>query len=55
MKNAPNLKCLPKDKFTEAIIFAGADAWIHARNWQQSNPAGDDVPPITIGPKQLVN
>ncbi len=55
MKNAPNLKCLPKDKFTEAIIFAGADAWIHARNWQQSNPAGDDVPPITIGPKQLVD
>ncbi|MDD9246570.1 DUF927 domain-containing protein [Enterobacter soli] len=55
MKNAPNLKCLPKDKFTEAIIFAGADAWIHARNWQQGNPAGDDIPPITLGPKQLVD
>lgn len=55
MKNAPNLKCLPKDKLTEAIIFAGADAWIHARNWQQGNPAGDDVPPITLGPKQLVD
>ncbi|WP_410000653.1 hypothetical protein, partial [Klebsiella pneumoniae] len=23
MKNAPNIKFLPKDKFTEAIIFAG--------------------------------
>ncbi|WP_440131682.1 hypothetical protein, partial [Klebsiella pneumoniae] len=22
MKNAPNIKFLPKDKFTEAIIFA---------------------------------
>lgn len=55
MKNAPNLKCLPKDKLTEAIIFAGADAWIHARNWQQGNPAGDDIPPITLGPKQLVD
>ncbi len=55
MKNAPNLKCLPKDKLTEAIIFAGADAWIHARNWQQGNPAGDNVPPITLGPKQLMD
>ncbi|WP_404882788.1 hypothetical protein, partial [Klebsiella pneumoniae] len=25
MKNAPNIKFLPKDKFTEAIIFAGED------------------------------
>lgn len=53
MKNAPNLKKLPKDKFTEAIIFAGADAWTHAKDWQESNTAGDDIPPITIGPKQL--
>ncbi|POU76524.1 DNA primase [Leclercia sp. LSNIH7] len=55
MKNAPNLKHLPKDKFTEAIIFAGADAWIHANDWQRGNPAEDDVPPITIGPKQLAD
>lgn len=53
MKNAPNVKKLPKDKFTEAIIFAGADAWIHARDWQQNNRAGDDIPPVTLGPKQL--
>ncbi|MDK9356719.1 DNA primase family protein [Lelliottia wanjuensis] len=53
MKNAPNVKKLPKDKFTEAIIFAGADAWAHAKDWQENNKAGDDTPPITIGPKQL--
>jgi putative DNA primase/helicase len=53
MKNAPNVKKLPKDKFSEAIIFAGADAWAHAKDWQENNKAGDDTPPITIGPKQL--
>lgn len=55
MKSAPNLKKLPKDKFTEAIIFAGADAWAHARAWHEKNLAGDTVPPITIGPKQLAD
>lgn len=35
MKNAPNLKYLPKDKFTEAIIFAGADAFAHAKGWEE--------------------
>ena len=30
MKNAPNIKFLPKDKFTEAIIFAGEGNW---QNW----------------------
>ena len=30
MKRAPNLKFLPKEKFTEAIIFAGTDAYAHA-------------------------
>jgi putative DNA primase/helicase len=35
-KNAPNVKCLPKDKFTEAIIFAGADAFAHAQHWSES-------------------
>ncbi|MFX2612041.1 DNA primase family protein [Enterobacter mori] len=53
MKNAPNVKKLPQDKFTEAIIFAGADAWTHAKAWKEKNPAGDEVPPVIIGPKQL--
>lgn len=48
MKNAPNLKNLPKDKFTEAIIFAGADAWVHAKAWQENNPAHDTVPPVIM-------
>lgn len=50
---APNLKKLPKDAFAEAIIFAGADAWIHAKDWQENNKAGDNIPPITLGPKEL--
>ncbi len=35
MKRAPNLKFLPKEKFTEAIIFAGADAYAHAKGWEE--------------------
>ncbi|MEJ5073429.1 DUF927 domain-containing protein [Enterobacter ludwigii] len=54
MKNAPNVKQLPKDKLTEAIIFAGADAWTHAKDWQENNAAGDTVPPIVLDKKQLV-
>ncbi|CAM7423236.1 SF3 helicase domain-containing protein [Phytobacter diazotrophicus] len=56
MKNAPNLKYLPKDKFTEAIIFAGADAFAHAQHWTESEgkKAGDDIPPVYLGKKQLV-
>lgn len=54
MKNAPNVKQLPKDKLTEAIIFAGADAWAHAKDWQENNAAGDTVPPIVLDKKQLV-
>lgn len=55
MKNAPNVKQLPKDKFTEAIIFAGADAWAHAQHWIESEgpKAGDNTPPVYLGPKQL--
>ncbi|EAP7665168.1 DUF927 domain-containing protein [Salmonella enterica] len=56
MKNAPNLKCLPKDKFTEAIIFAGSEAYAHARGWEESmgkQIAGDTTPPVYLGPKQL--
>lgn len=55
MRNAPNVKQLPKDPFTEAIIFAGADAWSHAQHWQESAgpAAGDNTPPIYLGDKQL--
>ncbi|HCM1954427.1 TPA: DNA primase [Salmonella enterica subsp. salamae serovar 9,46:z4,z24:z39:z42] len=58
MKNAPNLKCLPKDKFTEAIIFAGSEAYAHARGWEESmgkQIAGDTTPPVYLGPKQLAD
>ncbi|HBQ3013220.1 DNA primase family protein [Klebsiella quasipneumoniae] len=55
-KSAPNVKCLPRDKFTEAIIFAGADAFAHAQHWIESEgkKAGDDIPPVYLGKKQLV-
>lgn len=55
MKNAPNVKQLPKDKFTEAIIFAGADAYSHAQHWIESEgpKAGDKTPPVYLGKKQL--
>lgn len=41
MKKAPNLKQQPADRFTEQVIFAGADAWVHAKDWQHNNRAGD--------------
>lgn len=55
MKNAPNLKYQPKDKFTEVIIFAGTDAYAHAQHWIESEGRkhGDSVPPVYLGPKQL--
>ncbi|WP_277888384.1 DNA primase family protein [Escherichia coli] len=58
MKLAPNVKKQPrgiKHKDTEVIIFAGSDAWAHAKQWQeQDGPAsGDDVPPVWLGPNQL--
>ncbi|HBT0193450.1 DUF927 domain-containing protein [Klebsiella pneumoniae] len=56
MKNAPNVKQLPKDKFTEAIIFAGADAWSHAKQWEEGlgkQIAEDTTPPVYLGPRQL--
>ncbi|WP_045447772.1 DNA primase family protein [Citrobacter sp. S-77] len=55
MKNAPNLKHLPKDKFTEVIIFAGTDAYAHAQHWIESEGRkhGDNVPPVYLGKKQL--
>ncbi|EIG1272149.1 DUF927 domain-containing protein [Salmonella enterica] len=56
MKNAPNLKNQPKDKYTEAIIFAGSDAYAHAKGWEESmgkQIAGDTTPPVYLGKKQL--
>lgn len=55
MKNAPNVKKLPSDKMAEAIIFAGADAWVHAKAWQEKNPADDDTPPVVLGRIQLAD
>ncbi|MCV7936213.1 DNA primase, partial [Escherichia coli] len=44
-----------KHKDTEVIIFAGSDAWSHAKQWQeQDGPASsDNVPPVWLGPNQL--
>lgn len=56
MKNAPNLKHLPKEKFTEAVIFAGSDAYAHAKGWEEGlgkQIAEDTTPPVYLGPKQL--
>ncbi|BCT18895.1 hypothetical protein R2TS_20670 [Enterobacter asburiae] len=56
MKNAPNLKYLPKNKFTEVVIFAGADAYTHAKGWEEGlgkQIAEDTIPPVYLGPKQL--
>ncbi|EKM5717269.1 helicase RepA family protein [Enterobacter cloacae] len=56
MKNAPNLKHLPKEKFTEAVIFAGSEAYAHAKGWEEGlgkQIAEDTTPPVYLGPKQL--
>ncbi|EEW0933102.1 DNA primase family protein [Escherichia coli] len=55
MKKAPNLKHQPRDKMTEVIIFAGSDAWAHAKQWQEQDGrlAGDNVPPVWLGEQQL--
>ena len=56
MKNSPNVKMLPKYLFTEAVIFAGSDAWSHAKGWEEGlgkQIAGDSIPPVYLGPKQL--
>ncbi|HGG5994120.1 TPA: primase-like DNA-binding domain-containing protein [Salmonella enterica subsp. diarizonae serovar 61:r:z53] len=58
MKNAPNLKHLPRDKMTEAIIFAGNEAYAHASAWEEQygqKVAGDKTPPIYLGKKQLAD
>ncbi|HHY7524317.1 TPA: helicase RepA family protein, partial [Escherichia coli] len=55
MKSAPNLKKQPYDKMTEVIIFAGSDAWAHAKQWQEQDGrlAGDNVPPVVLADDQL--
>ncbi|HGW2781146.1 TPA: phage/plasmid primase, P4 family [Escherichia coli] len=58
MKLAPNVKKQPrgiKHKDTEVIIFAGSDAWAHAKQWQEQDglASGDNVPPVWLGPNQL--
>ncbi|ENU7733951.1 DUF5906 domain-containing protein [Salmonella enterica] len=57
MKNAPNYKHLPADKATEAVIFAGADAYAHAQHWIEieGERHGDNVPPVYLGKKQLAD
>ncbi|RIF65349.1 DNA primase, partial [Shigella boydii] len=58
MKLAPNVKKQPrgiKHKDTEVIIFAGSDAWAHAKQWQEhdARTAGDNEPPVWLGEQQL--
>ncbi|EEQ8879954.1 DNA primase [Escherichia coli] len=58
MKLAPNVKQQPrgiKHKETEVIIFAGSDAWSHAKQWQEQDArtAGDNDPPVVLADEQL--
>ncbi|EMQ8410765.1 DNA primase [Escherichia coli] len=58
MKLAPNVKQQSrgiKHKGTEVIIFAGSDAWSHAKQWQEHDArmAGDNEPPVWLGDQQL--
>ncbi|EEQ2671777.1 DNA primase family protein [Escherichia coli] len=58
MKLAPNVKQQSrgiKHKDTEVIIFAGSDAWAHAKQWQEHDArmAGDNEPPVWLGDQQL--
>lgn len=53
MKLAPNVKQQSrgiKHKETEVIIFAGSDAWSHAKQWQEHDArmAGDNEPPVWL-------
>ena len=55
MKLAPNVKLLPKDKHTEAVIFAGDNAHPFAEHYMiaQAKKAGDPIPPVYLGRYQL--
>ncbi|MFS3142956.1 AAA family ATPase, partial [Escherichia coli] len=52
---APNVKLLPKDKHTEAVIFAGDNAHSFAEHYMiaQAKKAGDPIPPVYLGRYQL--
>lgn len=52
MKNAPNVKELPKDKGEEAIIFAGSGAWKAAKAYAAVEK-GDQHKPVVLDSKQL--
>ncbi|CAA0300095.1 Zinc binding domain / DNA primase [Klebsiella pneumoniae] len=52
MKNAPNVKTLPKDKMEEAIIFAGTGAWKAAKAYQ-TEQVDDAIPPVVLDHTQL--
>ncbi|WP_370546155.1 phage/plasmid primase, P4 family [Edwardsiella tarda] len=53
MRQAPNVKFLPRDKAAEAVIIAGNRAWNEAKRYQEDNRNGDDVPPIVLDSQQL--
>ncbi|ELO0779557.1 AAA family ATPase [Shigella sonnei] len=55
MKLAPNVKLLPKDKHTEAVIFAGDNAHSFAEHYMiaQAKKASDPIPPVYLGRYQL--
>ena len=55
MKLAPNVKLLPKDKHTEAVIFAGDNAHSFAEHYiiAQAKKAGDPIPPVYLDRYQL--
>ena len=60
MKLAPNVKQQSrgiKHKGTEVIIFAGSDAWAHAKQWQEHDArmAGDNEPPCGLGSSSYPN
>ncbi|EOX9973922.1 DNA primase, partial [Escherichia coli] len=40
------------------MIFAGSDAWSHAKEWREwagKHIAADDVPPVVLADEQLKN
>lgn len=51
MKNAPNVKTLPKDKTEEVIIFVGSNAWNASQDY--SKMAEDTYKPVVLDTRQL--
>lgn len=52
MKNAPNVKDLPRDKSEEAIIFAGSGAWKAAKAYSATEK-DDQHKPVVLDSQQL--